>query len=158
MWAGYLKEDASLAADVGEEEADLADEDQEVDMANDLDEAEAEEEPQRILQPPSVTRLQASASPASRSSASTPSSISTRSSNAALGESSKSSKSSSNSSFFSLSRRSRQPSPAHREEEYPLFVTWNTVSRGGHKNLRGCIGTFDARELSDGLASYALTA
>ncbi len=36
----------------------------------------------------------------------------------------------------------------------PLFVTWNTVSGRGSA-LRGCIGTFEAQELSDGLASYA---
>jgi uncharacterized protein (TIGR00296 family) len=36
-------------------------------------------------------------------------------------------------------------------------VTWNTVSpRHGH-NLRGCIGTFEALELDEGLSSYALT-
>jgi len=54
------------------------------------------------------------------------------------------------------------PSLAHHEEpepitESPLFVTWNTVSRGGHMNLRGCIGTFEDQDLEDGLASYAVT-
>lgn len=43
-------------------------------------------------------------------------------------------------------------------EDFPLFVTWNTVSgRSGHKNLRGCIGTFEALPLEKGLRSYALT-
>lgn len=42
--------------------------------------------------------------------------------------------------------------------ESPLFVTWNTVSsRSGNTNLRGCIGTFEAQELEDGLSSYAIT-
>ncbi|KAJ0298230.1 hypothetical protein COL516b_010153 [Colletotrichum fioriniae] len=42
--------------------------------------------------------------------------------------------------------------------ESPLFVTWNTVSpRSGHRSLRGCIGTFEAQDLADGLSSYALT-
>ncbi|KAK1982222.1 AMMECR1 domain-containing protein [Colletotrichum cereale] len=42
--------------------------------------------------------------------------------------------------------------------ESPLFVTWNTVSpRSGHRSLRGCIGTFEAQDLDDGLSSYALT-
>ncbi|KAI1851304.1 hypothetical protein JX266_003379 [Neoarthrinium moseri] len=42
--------------------------------------------------------------------------------------------------------------------ESPLFVTWNTVSsRSGHTNLRGCIGTFEAQDLDEGLSSYALT-
>ena len=40
---------------------------------------------------------------------------------------------------------------------FPLFVTWNTLSRGGEKRLRGCIGTFEALELEEGLGSYALT-
>lgn len=41
--------------------------------------------------------------------------------------------------------------------ESPLFVTWNTVSarHGGHA-LRGCIGTFEAQDLDEGLSSYAL--
>jgi uncharacterized protein (TIGR00296 family) len=42
--------------------------------------------------------------------------------------------------------------------ESPLFVTWNTVSeRNGQRSLRGCIGTFEAQDLDDGLSSYALT-
>ncbi|CAK3988882.1 Hypothetical predicted protein [Lecanosticta acicola] len=53
------------------------------------------------------------------------------------------------SSVSSLARR--------RDEEHPLFVTWNTISRSGHKSLRGCIGTFEAQELEEGLRSYALT-
>jgi len=42
-------------------------------------------------------------------------------------------------------------------EDSPLFVTWNTVTRSGEKRLRGCIGTFEAQELDEGLKSYALT-
>ena len=109
------------------------------------------------LRLPSISRLQAPSPASSSSSSSTPSSLSTSSSTAALGDNSKSS---SNSSFFSLGR-SKQPSPTgvSREEEHPLFVTWNTVSaRSGHKSLRGCIGTFDPHKLSNGLRSYALTA
>lgn len=41
--------------------------------------------------------------------------------------------------------------------ESPLFVTWNTVSRDGHRSLRGCIGTFEDQDLEEGIASYALT-
>ncbi|KAI5863610.1 AMMECR1 domain-containing protein [Durotheca rogersii] len=42
--------------------------------------------------------------------------------------------------------------------ESPLFVTWNTVSaRTGDTSLRGCIGTFEAQELDEGLSSYAIT-
>ncbi|KAL2835009.1 AMMECR1 domain-containing protein [Aspergillus cavernicola] len=43
------------------------------------------------------------------------------------------------------------------DQKYPLFVTWNTLSNSGRKSLRGCIGTFEAQELSHGLNSYALT-
>ncbi|RAL10856.1 AMMECR1 domain-containing protein [Aspergillus homomorphus CBS 101889] len=50
-------------------------------------------------------------------------------------------------------RSRREP----EKQEYPLFVTWNTISRHGHKSLRGCIGTFEAQELSEGLRDYALT-
>jgi len=39
----------------------------------------------------------------------------------------------------------------------PLFVTWNTNTKSGEKRLRGCIGTFEAQELDEGLKSYALT-
>jgi len=47
--------------------------------------------------------------------------------------------------------------PAPAITESPLFVTWNTISsRHGH-SLRGCIGTFEAQELDEGLSSYALT-
>lgn len=128
------------------------------DEVDEVDQAIVAPEPARSnLQLPSINRLQA-LSPASGSSSSTPSSLSTTSSRVALGDASKSS---SNTSFFSFgSRRSQQPSPAAppKEEEHPLFVTWNTVSSRGHKSLRGCIGTFDAQELSSGLKSYALTA
>ncbi|KAF2266176.1 hypothetical protein CC78DRAFT_492281 [Lojkania enalia] len=63
------------------------------------------------------------------------------------------------SSFFSLPKR------LHREKESesvdldrsPLFVTWNIVTRSGDKRLRGCIGTFEAQDLDDGLRSYAIT-
>jgi uncharacterized protein (TIGR00296 family) len=44
------------------------------------------------------------------------------------------------------------------DEAHPLFVTWNTISRGSHeRRLRGCIGTFEPLSLSTGLSSYALT-
>jgi AMME syndrome candidate gene 1 protein len=48
--------------------------------------------------------------------------------------------------------------------ESPLFVTWNTVtvSAGAEgeesTSLRGCIGTFEAQPLEDGLSEYALIA
>ncbi|KAF6219193.1 hypothetical protein HO133_005018 [Letharia lupina] len=148
---------------------DDLEEDSEMDGLEEADEDEDGEDdapPEELAQHassklslPSISRLQAS-SPASASSASsTPSSLSTTSSNAALDTTSKSS---SKTSFFSFgSRRSQQPSPAPplKEEEHPLFVTWNTISpRSGNKSLRGCIGTFEAQELEAGLRGYALTA
>lgn len=163
LWVQYRNESTKGGSNPGQEDEDTTNGGAELELSDgDFEELESEEEESRqpipsMLQPPSISRLQASASPASASTASTPSSLSTSSSKAGLRDSS-SSKSSSNSSFFPFARRSQQPSPARKEEEYPLFVTWNTVSSAGHKSLRGCIGTFDARELSDGLASYALTA
>ncbi|KAK5625198.1 hypothetical protein RRF57_000914 [Xylaria bambusicola] len=41
--------------------------------------------------------------------------------------------------------------------ESPLFITWNTVAPTGYTSLRGCIGTFEAQELSEGISSYAIT-
>ena len=44
----------------------------------------------------------------------------------------------------------------------PLFVTWKkrapSAACAGHLDLRGCIGTFDAKPLETGLRDYALTA
>lgn len=159
LCAQHQKQAASAPENFEEEDEEMSQADGDPDSSDELEELQSDEEPRRstpsTLQPPSISRLQASTSPASASTASSASSLSTSSSKAALNDSSKSS---SNSSFFSFGRHSQQPSPARKEEAYPLFVTWNTVSSRGHKSLRGCIGTFDARELSDGLASYALTA
>lgn len=44
------------------------------------------------------------------------------------------------------------------DAEYPLFVTWNKAAGGGEYHLRGCIGTFEAQPLADGLSSYAVIA
>lgn len=57
----------------------------------------------------------------------------------------------------SASAADAPPLPA----ETPLFVTWNTtegVRAGEDHELRGCIGTFSALPLAEGLATYALTA
>ena len=179
LWVQYQSFTNSKAAKTendGEDEQGLNDgdeliEDSEMDALEETDEDEDREDgedstTEELAQPapsklslPSISRLQAP-SPASASSfSSTPSSVSANSSNAALDSVSKSS---SRTSFFSFgSRRSQQPSPAAppKEEEHPLFVTWNTISaRSGHKSLRGCIGTFEAQELGAGLRDYALTA
>ncbi|KAL8742853.1 MAG: hypothetical protein Q9190_004734 [Brigantiaea leucoxantha] len=179
LWAQYQKlDDASTTVtskqqlphddtdppDCHREDADDPLSDDELDEAssNDDDEPRPEQPtPSSTLRLPSISRLQAP-SPASASTSSTPSTLSTSSSRQGLSEAS--SKTSSSSSFFSsFGRRSQQPSPAAavnlQEEKYPLFVTWNTVSgRSSHRTLRGCIGTFDAQDLSSGLENYTLTA
>lgn len=106
--------------------------------------------------PAAISRLLAP-SPSTASSSSVPSTSSTPS--VPSEASSATSKSSSRSSFFSLRRRLKKEEKAQRStvDDHPLFVTWNTISRSGSKSLRGCIGTFEAQELDDGLRSYALT-
>ena len=97
---------------------------------------------------PSISRLQASTSSSRSSSASSPSTVSAHSSQ---------SQSTNSSSVMSMSVRPSYASRLSIIESYPLFVTWNTVSRSGHKSLRGCIGTFEGLPLSTGLQTYALT-
>ena len=97
------------------------------------------------LQLPSVSRLR-DLTPSSRSSVSTPSSMSVNSSHTQL--------------TSTTSINEIAPTYASRlsvTESYPMFVTWNTTSRSGHKSLRGCIGTFEALPLEQGLETYALT-
>ncbi|KAK7528060.1 AMMECR1 domain-containing protein [Phyllosticta citriasiana] len=112
------------------------------------------------------TNSPASASASTNTSSSSIPSTSTSSSTASS-RSSAPTAASSRSSIFSALRRSTRTDDAEQQQQqqqaispteaHPLFVTWNTVSRGGSKSLRGCIGTFEAQELADGLRSYALT-
>lgn len=104
--------------------------------------------------PAAISRLLAP-SPSTTSSSSVQSASSTPS--GVSEASSATSKSSSRSSIFSLGSRLRKEEKARVEGGSPLFVTWNVLVRGGEKRLRGCIGTFEAQELDDGLRSYALT-
>lgn len=99
----------------------------------------------QTLQLPSVSRLQSSDS---SSASTTPSSLSISSSRS---DSTAMTTPSSPADGLGFKR------PRLEESAYPLFVTWNTISKSGHKSLRGCIGTFEAQELSSGLRSYALT-
>lgn len=100
---------------------------------------------------PALQRLASTSSPPSSSSASSGTcSPSTSTSTAA-------------SSTFSLANGADTPDTsvsslaAPPPPEHPLFITWNTVSaRYGH-DLRGCIGTFEPKELEEGLSTYALT-
>lgn len=102
------------------------------------------------LKLPSFSRLQGQCSSNSSSAATTPSAISNTSTNSLLSGSS-----------TGTTPATQPETPGLREQKaeqrYPLFVTWNTVSQGGSKSLRGCIGTFDGQELAAGLKSYALT-
>jgi len=136
--------------DDNDEDAEMTDGDQEELEEGDKGKGIAAPTPSSLL-PRDISRLQAS-SPASASTSSTPSTLSANSSQAALRDASKSS---SKTSFFSFSRKS-PASPVKQEEEHPLFVTWNTVSSRGSRRLRGCLGSFDAHELSSGLRSYTL--
>ncbi|KAL6552605.1 hypothetical protein OROHE_007969 [Orobanche hederae] len=49
------------------------------------------------------------------------------------------------------------PPPAFDEGLHPLFVTWKKVINGGKTQLRGCIGTLEARCIINGFKDYALT-
>jgi hypothetical protein len=104
---------------------------------------------------PSISRLQSQISSDS-SSATTPSTTSSNSSHSVLYNSTTTAMTTPSSQSLQSDmagwRRQRE-----KDQQYPLFVTWNTVSRSGRKSLRGCIGTFEAQELSAGLKTYALT-
>lgn len=150
LWEKYEASDEESEAAKPEEETD------EMDGVEQTSHPNVHDENTTPYRPAAISRLLA-ASPSTASSSSVPSATSSTPS-LKDGASSTTSKSSSRSSFFSLPRRlGRQRKPSRSEEDYPLFVTWNTVRRDGSKNLRGCIGTFEAQELDDGLRSYALT-
>ncbi|KAK5202480.1 hypothetical protein LTR41_011774 [Exophiala xenobiotica] len=159
LYDSYKSKNASNEASVGEDHAEEGGEidPQAAESEEEDDEERGQEETQRIErrhptktgpQLPSIARLQASTSSSRSSSTSSPSIVSTTSSTSQLTTPSS-----------ATSVASSQPSYASRlsvTESYPLFVTWNTLSRSGHKSLRGCIGTFEALPLASGLSTYAL--
>lgn len=98
------------------------------------------------LQLPSISRLRDPAPSSGASSTSTPSTMSVNSSHTQL----------TNATSIS-DTTSRDESRSPTSKEYPLFVTWNILSRSGNKSLRGCIGTFEALPLEEGLKIYANT-
>ncbi|KAL6545471.1 hypothetical protein OROGR_009345 [Orobanche gracilis] len=51
----------------------------------------------------------------------------------------------------------KAPRPAFDEGLHPLFVTWKKVINGGKTQLRGCIGTLEARCIINGFRDFALT-
>ncbi|RFU36223.1 hypothetical protein B7463_g141, partial [Scytalidium lignicola] len=100
--------------------------------------------------PPAIDRLSGTSTPASTSTSTSTSSTSTSlSTNTAL--------TTPDPTFTPIGvghRTNQRPTIT----DSPLFVTWNTISpRSGNRSLRGCIGTFESMELSEGIASYALT-
>lgn len=104
-------------------------------------EATVETDNDSAAKPAAISRLLSPSSGSSSSVASTPSGTS--------------SASSAGTSVTSLGTALQKEESA--QEDHPLFVTWNTVSRSGDKRLRGCIGTFEPLDLEEGLGSYALT-
>ena len=139
------------------DEESPSEEEREEENDAEMTDADAEEAP--VARPAAISRLLNRDSSAASSSSSLPSTRSTTSSaqsqrigSGAETPASSTSSTKSRSSLFSFVRRRRDVA-----EQYPLFVTWNTVSRSGYKSLRGCIGTFEPQELEFGLKSYALT-
>ncbi|KAF2714146.1 hypothetical protein K504DRAFT_462579 [Pleomassaria siparia CBS 279.74] len=118
------------------------------------------------VRPAAISRLVAP-SPSTASSSSVQSVASTPSRTSVASSATSKSGSSSRSSFFGPGNKSKkgvasgfvgEDGEEQEMEQMPLFVTWNTLSKsGGEKRLRGCIGTFEAMDLDEGLSSYALT-
>lgn len=137
-------------------DVDESDQDTQNDAMDDSEDGQKTRDLPETLQPPSIRRLQGVSSSRS-SSSSEPSALSTSSSRSVLTSASSmtSAASSKSSSIFSSSKSYSEN--LRSETTYPLFVTWNTVSRSGQKSLRGCIGTFEPQALAPGLKSYALT-
>ncbi|KAI9684099.1 MAG: hypothetical protein M1829_003369 [Trizodia sp. TS-e1964] len=157
LWKGYdavQKGVESLKPDnIGEGET-AQDEVQEADSGP-LSGQEEDPVPSRIRKPTRLGQLVALGSASSSSSSS--SSTSSLPSTPASALRSAAAFSNSSSSSFSAYYGQTASEASSLEEDRPLFVTWNTVSSGGSKSLRGCIGTFEAQELDAGLRSYALT-
>ncbi|KAI9759846.1 MAG: hypothetical protein M4579_002053 [Chaenotheca gracillima] len=147
LWEQYSELQAQTSDDTHDDE-EYEDEEGDEEVRDSTKEVETR--PQNRPLANTSTRLLVP-SPASGSSSSTPSTVSLSSNRTPV-----SSSSSSRSSFFSLGRQPRRQEPS-RADSRPLFVTWNTLSKTGRKSLRGCIGTFEAQELGQGLKSYALT-
>lgn len=147
LWEQYhaSKQDGST-----EVTAALSEEDDDDDDDDDAEMTDAETGESSSARPAAISRLLNRES-ATSSNSSLPSTNSAKSSS--LSSQSASGTATPASSMSSGSSR-RRTDPT---KEYPLFVTWNTISRSGYKSLRGCIGTFEAQELEYGLRSYAMT-
>lgn len=164
LWERYhaLKNSNDSIEDVEEEEEDdYEDAEEGVEDAEMADVDGDTEQQQPAARPAAISRLlnrdtsaasSSSSLPSTRSGASSTQGPRTRS--GADTPASSSSSVRSRSSLFSFARKRRSDS---KSDEKPLFVTWNAISRNGHKGLRGCIGTFEAQDIESGLKSYALT-
>jgi AMME syndrome candidate gene 1 protein len=118
------------------------------------------------FRPAAISRLAGANSASSSVSSSAPSASSSTPSLNTIASSATSSSSSAKSSLLSVVKRlsGRASDTGHTattkeeiEQEFPLFVTYETRRFSGRKDLRGCIGTFEPHELTDGLRTYALT-
>lgn len=152
------REKDELGQRIDDDSADDDDEDDNGGLSEDQDERPASKKSRPgNLKLPSISRLQSQSSSDSSSTSTTPSSISANSSRSALSNSTTVTSPDSQSSFFAQPEAPTFKRPKLEEKAYPLFVTWNTLSKNGSKSLRGCIGTFEAQDLPTGLRSYALT-
>ncbi|TVY80621.1 Uncharacterized protein LSUE1_G005286, partial [Lachnellula suecica] len=119
-----------------------------------LSEQEEENERPSVSVPrnPALQRLSNSRSPASGSS--TPVS---NSSSLSLGpDTAATTPESSTPSFVPMGQHPTRTSQRKTITESPLFVTWNTITPSGSRNLRGCIGTFESQPLPAGLTSFTI--
>jgi Flp pilus assembly protein TadG len=149
LWEQHeqTKKLSSLEEQIEEEDTDRQQSVNEQDEDDDSNQSSQSNSQPKKLQLPRISRLQSQFS-ASSSAATSSSSASNTSSNSLQ---------SSSTNITTPSAVSGTPQLRSPDQRYPLFVTWNTLSRSGHKSLRGCIGTFEGQELAAGLKSYALT-
>lgn len=149
LWEQHeqTKKLSSLEEQIEEEDTDRQQSINEQDEDDDSNQSSQSNSRPKKLQVPRISRLQSQFS-ASSSAATSSSSASNTSSNSLQ---------SSSTNITTPSAVSGTPQLRSPDQRYPLFVTWNTLSRSGHKSLRGCIGTFEGQELAAGLKSYALT-
>jgi hypothetical protein len=107
-----------------------------------------------VARPAAISRLKesntSSVSSTPSASSSTPSLNTTASSVTSLSSNGKSA-------LISVAQKLGAGQKTQTKREYPLFVTYDTRTRSGRKELRGCIGTFEPHDLEEGLHSYALT-
>ncbi|KAK3677180.1 hypothetical protein LTR78_002718 [Recurvomyces mirabilis] len=139
-----------------EDDVEGGGEDENEDESDEEEMTEAETNDSPPIRPAAVSRLQNKGTDSSATSSNSSLPLSTNSTSS----STPSSRQSGSGITTPASSRTSLGSTANgrpQRREFPLFVTWNTVSRSGYKSLRGCIGTFEAQELEYGLHSYALT-